>query len=134
MAILRSLKLKDLTLLLADALALDAIRDLFKLSKDVCWPECVESSCFPLSRGFAFPARGNNRRKLTFYTYTVDTEIRVTAESREKEKNYDQKVRTCSEVYIHSSQSTLYRVVSPMNMHGIKHTEITQNARGKPQS
>lgn len=134
MAILRSLKLKDLTLLLADTLALDAIRDLFKLSKDVCWPDGVESSCFPLSRGFAFPARGNNRRKLTFYTYTVDTETRVTAESREKEKNYDQKVRTCSEVYIHSSQSTLHRVVSPMNMHGIKHTEITQNARGKPQS
>lgn len=121
-------------MLLADALALDAIRDLFKLSKDVCWPDGVESSCFPLSRSFAFPARGNNRRKLTFYTYTVDTETRVTAESREKEKNYDQKVRTCSEVYIHSSQSTLYRVVSPMNMHGIKHTEITQNARGKPQS
>lgn len=99
MAILRSLKLKDLTLLLADALALDAIRDLFKLSKDVCWPDGVESSCFPLSRGFAFPARGHNRRKLTFYIYTVDTETRVTAESREKEKNYDQKARTCSEVY-----------------------------------
>jgi hypothetical protein len=53
-AILRSLKLKDLRLLEIDTSPLDVIEDGFKLPKVVCLLE-VEESCFALQSGFVLP-------------------------------------------------------------------------------